>query len=57
MGVPVKHGRAPLLRVPCAGMKWMQYFVSVALLCGTVTGLTVGLFSASRIIMAAARGG
>ncbi|PSC68357.1 cationic amino acid transporter 1-like [Micractinium conductrix] len=41
--------------VYCQGMKWMQYFVSVALLCGTVTGLTVGLFSASRIIMAAAR--
>lgn len=36
-------------------MKWMQYIVSVAALLGVVTALTVGLFSLSRIVMAAAR--
>ena len=33
----------------------MQYVVSLAVLLGAVTALTVGLFSASRIVMAAAR--
>jgi APA family basic amino acid/polyamine antiporter len=36
-------------------MKWMQYIISVAALLGVVTALTVGLFSLSRIVMAAAR--
>jgi hypothetical protein len=38
-----------------AGMKWMQYIVSLAALLGIVTALTVGLFSVSRIVMAASR--
>ena len=38
-----------------AGMKWMQYIVSLAALAGIVTALTVGLFSLSRIVMAASR--
>ncbi|KAL4419847.1 hypothetical protein ABPG75_006945 [Micractinium tetrahymenae] len=37
------------------GMKWMQYVVSVAALLGTVTSITVGLFSISRIAMTASR--
>ena len=39
----------------CADMKWMQYVVALASLLGILTALTVGLFSASRIVMAAAR--
>ncbi|KAI3435769.1 hypothetical protein D9Q98_001827 [Chlorella vulgaris] len=37
------------------GMVWMQYIVSLAALFGIVTALTVGLFSLSRIVMAASR--
>jgi APA family basic amino acid/polyamine antiporter len=33
----------------------MQYIVSLAALAGIVTALTVGLFSLSRIVMAASR--
>jgi len=33
----------------------MQYILAVAALMGIVTALTVGLFSASRIVMSAAR--
>jgi hypothetical protein len=36
-------------------MVWMQYIVSLAALFGIVTALTVGLFSLSRIVMAASR--
>ena len=36
-------------------MKWMQYIVSLAALLGILTALTVGLFSVSRIVMAASR--
>ena len=47
----------PVLPVwpPAAGMKWMQYIIAVATLMGIITALTVGLFSASRIVMSAAR--
>ena len=38
-----------------AGMKWMQYIVSLAALLGILTALTVGLFSVSRIVMVASR--
>ena len=38
-----------------AGLKWMQYIVSLAALMGIVTALTVGLFSVSRIVMVASR--
>jgi amino acid transporter len=37
------------------GLEWMQYIVSLAALAGIVTALTVGLFSLSRIVMAASR--
>jgi APA family basic amino acid/polyamine antiporter len=37
------------------GLKYMQYIIAVATLMGIVTALTVGLFSASRIVMSAAR--
>lgn len=36
-------------------MKYTQYVIAVASLMGIVTALTVGLFSASRIVMSAAR--
>ena len=42
-------------RAYSAGMKGMQYVVSAAALLGVISALTVGLFSLSRIVMAAAR--
>ncbi|KAI7840220.1 hypothetical protein COHA_006002 [Chlorella ohadii] len=41
--------------VELQGLKYMQYILAVATLMGIVTALTVGLFSASRIVMSAAR--
>jgi amino acid transporter len=38
-----------------AGMVWMQCIVAVAALIGIVTTLTVGLYSLSRVVMAASR--
>lgn len=46
---------SPSLVRPTAGMKWMQYIISITALLGILTALTVGLFSISRIIMAASR--
>ena len=48
--------RMPSPAVPRpADMKWMQYVIAIAALLGILTALTVGLFSASRIVMAASR--
>ena len=49
------HARDIAPRHTHAGMKWMQYVISLAALLGIVTALTVGLFSVSRIVMTAAR--
>lgn len=51
----VDRTQSCLCALPAAGMKWMQYIISVATLMGIITALTVGLFSASRIVMSAAR--
>ncbi len=52
------HGRLSDLKLVlscCVDLKYMQFVTSVALLLGIVTALTVGLFSVSRIVMAASR--